>query len=293
MTPDDPHDPQDRPTEGSGTPDGATRRHEPLSAAPSTHEQLEQALDLALGGFRLTDQGLELSGGGLVHLLGADGAGRLVLVLLVSEYDEETVSRSLEALELVLDHGPVLHHHISGGNYDDVGLDPDLPPRLLLVGEAFDLERTQRLTRFCGRQEHAELYELRVLRTGAGESLYLHRLAGRIERQNTPFRRPNPTPPAPAVLSPRGDLLELLSQRLRGLDPALDVRDLPHGRRWNQHGSAGIVHDGPLLEARLEGDGSLTVRLSGGDSERVRSVRELDTFLERVVATYLRGLGGA
>lgn len=288
MTPDDPHEHANRP----GTPEEPPRRHEPLPAAPSTHDQLEQALDLALGGFRLIDQGLELSGGGLVHLLGADGAGRLVLVLLVSEFDEETVSRGLEALELVLDHGPVLHHHLSGGQFDALGLDPELPPRLLLVGEAFDQERTRRLTAFCGRQEHAELYELRVLRTGAGESLYLHRLAGRIERQAAPARGSSPTPPA-ATLSQRGDLLELLSQRLRGLDPALDVRDLPHGRRWNQHGSAGLLHDGPLLEARLEGDGSLTVRLSGGDSERVRSVRELDGFLERVVATYLRGLSGA
>ena len=130
----------------------------------------------------------------------------------------------------------------------------------------------------CHRAERAELFELRTLRTGAGDSLYLHRLAG--------------TAPAPAeVVAPRrslaprtrgtGDLLELLTQRMRGLDPHLEMVDTPAVRRWLRAGAADLV------EARAESDGSLTVRLAGGTSESVRNAQQLDAFVERVVAAYL------
>jgi hypothetical protein len=87
------------------------------------------------------------------------------------------------------------------------------------------------------------------------------------------------------VRSQRGDLLELFTQRLRGLDPNLAVRTSTAGRSWSHQ-------DALFVEARLEMDGTLTVRLEGTEAQRVNTVRELDAFLERVVAAYLRRLGG-
>jgi len=248
----------------------------------ATHDQLERALDLALGGFRALDQGLELSDGGLVHLLGADADGSLVLVLLVSEDDEETSTRALEALDLALEHGHVVHHHLTGGPAPALGLDPARPPRLLLVGEAFELARLRRLTTLCHRAERAELFELRTLRTGAGDSLYLHRLAGTapaVAERVEPRR--SLAPRSRGFGEGGGDLLELLTQRMRGLDPHLEMVDTPAVRRWLRSGAADLV------EARAEGDGSLTVRLAGSATETLRNARDLDAFVERVVARYL------
>jgi hypothetical protein len=265
----------------------------PTGGGENAHAQLVDALDMSLGGFRLVDQGLELAGGGFVHLVGVDGQGRLSLVLLVSESDEETVSRGLEALELANEHGAVVRRHVARG---ENGLfDPQLAPRLLLVGEAFVLARIRRLATFCAREPDAVLLELRILRSARGESLYLHRLAGSKEpraaaeepiREVTPPRAAVRAPEAPApVRSQRGDLLELFTQRLRGLDPNLAVRTSTAGRSWSHQ-------DALFVEARLEMDGTLTVRLEGTEAQRVNTVRELDAFLERVVAAYLRRLGG-
>lgn len=250
--------------------------------ADATHDQLERALDLALSGFRALDQGLELADGGLVHLLGADAGGSLVLVLLVSEDDEQTATRALEALDLALEHGHVLHHHLTGGPAPALGLDPARPPRLLLIGEDIELARLRRLTTLCQRADRAELFELRTLRTGAGDSLYLHRLAGTAPA-GSEARRSETVIPRPMATRSRGslDLLELLTQRMRGLDPHLEMVDTPAVRRWVRPSSTDLV------EARSEEDGSLTVRLAGAASEPVRNARELDAFVERVVAAYL------
>lgn len=250
-------------------------------AADAAHDQLELALDMALAGFRTLDQGLELADGGLVHLLGADATGRLVLVLLVSEDDEQTATRALEALDLALEHGQVLHHHLTGGRAPALGLDPARPARLLLVGEAFDLGRLRRLGSLCVRAGSIELFELRTLRSAAGESLYLHHLAG--EPQPRAIAAAPPTPPA---ASETIELLELLTRRMRGLDPKLELLDTPAARRWRRPGAD---HDAgrDLVEARGERDGTLTVRLVGGARETLRNARELDAFVERVVAAYL------
>lgn len=274
-------------------PENAPESHHETAGA-NAHTQLVQALDLAIGGFRLVDQGLELAGGGFVHLVGADANGRLTLVLLVSESDEETIGRGLEALDLASEHALVLHHHMGGGEFAGL-LDPSLPPRLLLIGEAFVLPRIRRLATLCAREPDALLFELRILRSSRGESLYLQRLAGEKEprgatlARSEPAPRPSPAPKAPEaplpVRSQRGDLLELFTQRLRGLDPNLALRSTGAGRSWSHLETL-------FVEARLEMDGSLTVRLEGTEPQRVHTVRELDSFLERVVAAYLRRLGG-
>ncbi|MEZ5979561.1 MAG: hypothetical protein R3F34_15290 [Planctomycetota bacterium] len=267
--------PEDRPTDADRPAD------DQLAGA---HAQLETALSLALGGFRLLDQGLELTDGGFVHLLGADGAGRLVLVLLVSEADEETVSRSLEALELAVDHAAVVHHHLTGGHASASGLDPRKAPRLLLVGEEFPLGRVRRLTTFCRRQSQVELYELRVLRSSIGETLYLYRIAGQATAPQGGGTTDRPT--GAGESRPKLELIDHLGQRLRGLDPSLEPRAVKGGRVWTFRGE-------DFVEARPEPDGSLAVRIADQSEITLRNTRELDLFLEKVVAEYLKRMGGA
>jgi len=258
-----------------------------LEAAAHLRAALVASLAEALGGFEVLTQQLELSGTApgsaaleAADLVGHDGAGRLVLVLLYdAETDLEGAAGLLRALDLaaeVAGNQGLLERHW-GRNFCLKA------PLVVLVGSYFPT-RLQRRVAVLG-PDRVRLFQVSELRSAEGATTYFTPWAAGV----FDGERGQEVVDVAAFLADlepaAAGIAAVLRERLARLVGDLQLHRTSGGIdwRWRGYGLCSISVRGERIEGRVDAPGggvSGTIRnLSGGD--------ELEAFLDAALVRFL------
>jgi len=206
--------------------------------------------------------------GAAIDLAAVDGEGRLLCVCLVRGDGAEAALLALDALAFAQENLALLARHFPGA-----GLDPELPPLVVLAAERFEPRLLTRLGGF----DPARLACLEIRRLASRE---------RTETYLVPLV-PTSGPGAARQAARPADFLQHLDPELRPLAERLlerlarideDLRATSSGRqlRFTLDGEpvCALQAQGDLLEARVVPDGG---------TFRIGTPADADAFLEEVL----------
>jgi hypothetical protein len=262
---DDPLETPERPVADAGTAEAAA------DGSRASIESLARSISQVFPGAVVVDRGLELGDGkGAIELTLVDGEGRLLCASRARGASAEVALLALDALAFARENLPLLARHYRGA-----GLDPELPPLVVLLAERFEPSVLARLAgldpagvcclelRRLSSRERSESYLVPVaLAAGAGAT---HRRAEERAADFLEYLVPD--------LRPIG---ERLLERLARLDEDL----VPQGTGRQMRFSL----DGEPLCALLAQDDALEGRVAPhGAAFRIATRAEADSFLEAVV----------
>jgi len=233
------------------------------------------ALREALPGLELVDRDLEVGAERRADLVGVDGDGRAVAVLLVDGGDEQAPLVALDAFAWLARHRALLAAHLESAR-----LDPGLEPLVVLVAERFEdrqLERLAGLSRAAVR-----CLELRTVTSQRGERTYL--VPAPFPFGEGDALDPEGTHALLRALSPEAAALaEGLLRRLDRVDDELERAADGHGVVWS------------LADQRLCGLRAARGMLHGSVGRRagapIHSSADAEDFVERVMRYFARWLG--
>ena len=242
---------------------------------PGGEAALEASLAQAIRGFELVDQALELGRGQHAHLLGVDAEGSLVFVLLVAGDADSAPLRALDAVRYGTRHGAALARHLNHAR-----LVPGGALRVALVAESFDETAIERLRPL----EHVgvEAYALRTIRSRGLESSYLEPVVGGGRPRLTAV--PNSSS-LEGLLDSLGSRQREIAAEVRARFERLDERLVLSAESrslvWRREGEE-------LAVLEFEGERTSRGHASGRALRTLDSERELELFVDDVVAEYLR-----
>jgi hypothetical protein len=236
---------------------------------------LEEGLEEALPGFEVHDRELEFAEERTAALAGVDATGRLVLVLVVDDDGERGVLDTLDALAFARRDTALLARHLGASR-----LRTDLDPRVVLVLAQRDDLLTDRLRPLLGNE--VEAFEIRSLRSAAGERSYLAPLAGGQHQD----AGTGPTADAflAALPEPLKDLGMVLVHRMERLDEDRATRSGPASVVWSFQGD---------VLARIERSGD---RLNAGIAPTFASIdiaheEDIESFVEAALERLVELIG--
>ncbi len=246
---------------------------------PGGEAALEASLAQAIRGFELVDQALELGRGQHAHLLGVDAEGSLVLVLLVAGDAETAPLRALDALRYGTRHGEAIVRHLNHAR-----LLPDAGLRVALVAEAFDETALERLRPLEGAG--VEAYALRTIRSRGQESSYLEPVVGGGRASFSAVPKASSVEELLGSLGSRQrEVAGEVRARLERLDERLALSAESGSMVWRREGEELAVLE---FEGEHLSRGSAPGRSPGRSPRTLDSERELELFVDDVVAEYLR-----
>lgn len=238
------------------------------ASAPERDAALERSLAEVIAGFALLDTELEIAPKRLIHLVGVDAAGALVLGLSVAGDRSEVLLDVLDVIAFERRFGQALRRHL-----EDRRLIAERGTRVVLIAESYSEEVLERLAAL--RDGGVEPYELRAIKSKRRTTMFLVRADG----------QPNPDGPgedfAELVSRQASDaqgLARRLAARLRRLDPNLSPSTRGQTAMWTVGGL-------PLVQLDLDGD-LPRVRLGNETSRPLADEGELEILLDEVVGVY-------
>lgn len=239
---------------------------------------LQGALERCIPGLVILDRDLELNGDHCADLVGVEGNGRLVMVLLVEGSGDEPVMAAIEALAFARRNATVLPVHL-----DAPRLRVDLDPRVILIAQSFDEHLMDRLHPL--QQGSVELFEVRLLRSARGENIYLSAMDSTLGTSRPSVGEDISTEAFLAQLPPEQELIarECL-EKLSRIDEELELRVRNVGAQWSFRGAE---------LARLEWiDEALHASVAPDYTSRyLRSSAQVDLFVEEALVRHVRLIG--
>jgi len=240
-------------------------------------EALESGLREALPELQVLDAEVELEGDARAELVGVDTLGHLVLVLVVDGDDEACVPQALDALAFGRTNAELLARHLASPR-----LQPGLPPRVVLVAQSFSALVKSRLAPLAGRE--ADLFELRTLRSRAGENAYL-----------IPAAAPDAAPAAVRAVGPevlvgrlpaqRRKVAERLVASMQRMDEELDLTVAGNRLVWH-------LGDDVVAWLELEKDGLRGSIPPDHEPLVVSGGADVDSFVGAAMGRYAALLSG-
>jgi hypothetical protein len=143
---------------------------DPAEDAAAELEAVAIAVEDALPGVQVVDRALELDDGARADLAGIDATGRMVLVRIAGEDPDRAALDVLDLITFVRSHTALARHL---GAPRSAG---SLAPRVVVILEPRDRVLAARLDAVSGAG--LELYDLRTVKSAAGERAYLVARAG-------------------------------------------------------------------------------------------------------------------
>lgn len=254
--PDEPHEGHPRPRAARGRSDDA----------------LVAALEAAIPGFELADEGLELDAGPLVDLLGVDGEGRLVLVLRAAGQGPSSVAAVLDVVAFAQRRVAVLTRHLANDR-----LRADLPFRLVVLAENYAPDVRRRLSALgpCG----VELMEFGALRTASGEHSYVLPLGGEPAAA-APTVRVGLEPALAELGDEQRQKMRAIARRLERLDDGLEVQAARRSVSW-------VLGSEVLARVDFPLDAPPRGLIPGRSARTLGAPHDVELFLDEVVASYV------
>jgi len=243
----------------------------------SIDEVLVPGLREGLGGFEVIESDLELGGGLRADLVGVDGGGRIVMVLLTSGRGSKTVLLALDAHARVRRDLELIARHL-----DSPRIRPELPPRIVLVARCFSGRVIERLMPLLSRTIDA--MEVHTLASSEGERTYLVPVGppGAVGLASAT----NDTPETFIEALPE-DLAELarsLIERMERMDEEVEAAASRTAVSWSLGGQAFAR----LALAGSELRGSVPAR---AEDRPIHSRVDAELFLDDALAGYAGMLG--
>ncbi len=239
---------------------------------------LQGALERCIPGLVILDRDLELGGAHRADMVGVEGSGRLVMVLLVEGSGDEPVMGAVEALAFARRNATVLPVHL-----DAPRLRVDLEPRVILIAQSFDEYLMDRLHPL--QQGSVELFEVRLLRSARGENIYLSAMDPSLGTSSSSVGEDISAEAFLAQLPPeREHIARECFEKLARIDEELELRVHSTGAQWSFRG-------GEL--ARLDWiDEALHASVAPDYTPRyLRSSAQVDLFVEEALVRHVRLIG--
>ena len=263
-----------------GTVEPSARSARGRGGAPEEGLGVAQALASGLAdvllGFEVIDRDLAFDEGGRADLVGVDGSGRPVLVLVGGEDSDRIALEVLDTLSYARRHAVLLARHLRSPR-----LRPGAEARLLLVQPSPDPRLVDRLLPLLGRG--VEIFGVRTLSSAGGERSYLVPLEP--PRPSGGLGRPQSGGAFLEDLSGmQRELCRTLVQRMRRLDDELEVEGGPSGILWSVQGET--------LAQVERGEGGLRGGVAPDfEPRRLVAERDVDRFVESAMTRLVQLLG--
>lgn len=201
----------------------ATGAEDPLGA-------LAQGLEDVLDGFHLLDREVRFDEAVRADLIGVDGSGRLVWVVVADDSDDRTALAVLDGMSFARRNPALLRRHFAAGVR---GGGANKATRLVLVLPTERTNLAERFKPFTGRE--LEILTVRTITSGAGERSYLTPVGTGGEVSDLV-----PSQDRDAFLDalPEGQrgLARILVERMRRMDDELSFETSQAGVLWTYQG---------------------------------------------------------